>query len=207
VILVQEIRECLYEGYQKVPDNLPEQISRHNLLDGINNILGGPAQGHHILPIVLVTEDSHTRKSYQSTDLKYSKDWRGKYAEYLDTTAKDDVETVDPVATDETEEEETEEEGTVGGTMRPDSQILVPSVDDASETSPPADLGPSAEVHNGPEQDPNMAVGESQAVAGSDRPKRARAMSTDVDAESSDRDTKQVKRNRVAYNVVVARAG
>jgi len=49
------LHEGLYQGYEYVPDNLPENLTRHELLCEINDALGGPAQGLHILPLVLVT--------------------------------------------------------------------------------------------------------------------------------------------------------
>ena len=49
------MHEGLYQGYEYVPDNLPENLTRHELLCEVNDALGGPAQGLHILPLVLVT--------------------------------------------------------------------------------------------------------------------------------------------------------
>lgn len=65
---MNDLRDCLYPDYHKIPDNLPEQKAWHNLVCDLNDELGGPSQGHIITPIELIHEDPYSHQEFKAKD-------------------------------------------------------------------------------------------------------------------------------------------
>ena len=120
-----------------------------------------------------MTQDSHTRKTYQDTDLRHEKFWRGRYSKYVDGEDDDAIHSTDADVVDKTDES--------------------PSTEDVPDivVADPADLSRSTGVDRAIGQGSMVSEEESQAVAGAHHLKRARGDSTGADEVSSDREVRR----------------